>query len=146
MYSFLTRNGQTLAFGLGLLLAIGMVLSIYLGDVGTWSQIPENNITRYETGMFNFGMKASFVLMGAAAIAALLFGIFHFASNPKGALKGIIGLIAVIALFFIIYSAADPQPEMLEKMAELDFSVTQGQSKMITGAMWTALRTLPRQN
>jgi hypothetical protein len=86
MYSFLTRNGQTLAFGLGLLLAIGMVLSIYLGDVGTWSQIPENNITRYETGMFNFGMKASFVLMGAAAIAALLFGIFHFASNPKGAL------------------------------------------------------------
>ena len=139
MYSFLTRNGQTFAFGIGLLLAIGMIVSIYLGDVGAWSQIAENNLDRYETGMFNFGMKASFALMFFAALAAVGFGLYHLATNPKGALKGIIGLVAVIALYFIIYSAADPQPEMLAKMAELEFNVTPGQSKMITGAMWTAL-------
>ena len=138
MYSFLTRNGQTVAFGVGLLLAIGMIVSIASG-VGEWSLIGENDMARYETGMFDFGMKAAFGLMILAALAAIAFGIYHLATNPKGALKGILGLVAVIALYFIIYSAADPQPEMLEKMAKLDFIVSPGQSKMITGAIWTAL-------
>lgn len=138
MYSFLTRNGQTVAFGVGLLMAIIMVVSIS-GGVGEWSQLAENDMARYDTTIFNFGMIAAFALMALAAAAAVLFGIYQLATNPKGALKGILGLVAVIALFFIIYSAADPQPEMLEKMAKLDFNVTPGQSKMITGAIWTAL-------
>lgn len=138
MYSFLTRNGQTVAFGVGLLMAIIMVVSIS-GGVGDWSQIGENDMARYDTTIFNFGMYAAFALMALAAAAAVLFGVYHLATNPKGALKGILGLVAVIALFFIIYSSADPQPEMLEKMAKLDFNVTPGQSKMITGSIWTAL-------
>ncbi len=138
MYSFLTRNGQTVAFGIGLLIAIIMVVTI-AGGVGDWSQIGENDMARYDTTIFNFGMKASFALMFFCALAAIVFGIYHLATNPKGALKGIIGLVAVIALFFIIYSSADPQVDMLEKMAKLDFNVTPGQSQMITGAIWTAL-------
>ena len=138
MYSFLTRNGQTVAFGIGLLMTIAMI-GIIAGGVGEWSQIGEKDMARYDTKIFDFGMYAAFFLMAAAALAAVLFGIYQLATNPKGALKGILGLVAVIALFFIIYSAADPDAAMLERMADKEFNVTPGQSKMITGAIWTAL-------
>ncbi|MFK8055157.1 MAG: hypothetical protein AB8F78_03460 [Saprospiraceae bacterium] len=138
MYSFLTRNGQTVAFGIGLLVTI-LMIGIIAGGVGDWSLIGEKDPTRYDTTIFDFGLYASFFLMFAAALAAIVFGIYHLATNPKGALKGILGLVAVAALFLIIYSTADPDLEMLEVMAKKDFNVSPGQSKMITGAIWTAL-------
>jgi hypothetical protein len=138
MYNLLTRNGQTIAFGVGLIIAIIMVAIISSG-VGEWSLIGENDMARYETSIFNFGMYAAFALMFLAALAALVFGVVQLASSPKGAMKGIIGLVAVVVLFFIIYSAADPDPAMLERMAESEFVVNEGQSKAITGAIWTAI-------
>ena len=136
MYTFLTRNGQTIGFGLGLLLVIIAIVSIFSG-VDAFSAFADDDPARYETTIFNFGMYAAFLLIGLAFVAALIFGVMQLASDPKGAIKGIIGLAAVIAIFFIIYSAADPDSEMLARLS--DFSVSDGQSKMITGAIWTAL-------
>lgn len=139
MYKFLTRNGQTLGFGLGLLLVVGMLVSIFSG-VEKFSAFAEDDMERYQTTIFNFGMYAAFFLVVAAAVAAVLFGIMQFVGNPKGALKGLLGLLAVVALFFVIYSAADPDVDMIKLLAETtDFAVTEGQSKMITGSIWTAL-------
>jgi len=119
-------------------MTIIMVVLISNG-LGDWSQLGEKDMARYDTTMFDFGMKSAIALMIAGAIAAIVFGVYHLATNPKGALKGILGLVAVAALFFIIYSSADPDTEMLERMAAKDFNVSPGQSKMITGAIWTAL-------
>jgi len=136
MYTFLTRNGQTIGFGLGLLLVIVLIVSIFSG-VDDFTAYADDDPARYETSIFNFGMYAAFFLMFLAAAAALVFGIIQLASDPKGALKGIIGLATVLIIFFIIYSAADPDSAMLARLS--DFSVTDGQSKMISGAIWTAL-------
>ena len=138
MYTFLTRNGQTLAFGLGLLVTVIAVLLIITG-VDEFSAIPETDISRYDTTIFNFGMYAAVFLAIAAAAAMVLFGIYQLASDPKGAIKGIIGLGVVIAVFLIIYSIADPNPQMLEIQARDGFFVSPGQSKMITAGIATAL-------
>ena len=136
MYTFLTRNGQTIGFGLGLLFVVIAIVSIFSG-VDEFSSFADDDVARYDTTIFNFGMYAAIALVALCFVAAVIFGVAQLASDPKGAIKGIIGLVAVIALFFIIYSAADPDSEMLNRLS--DFSVTDGQSKMITGAIWTAL-------
>ncbi len=136
MYKFLTTNGQTIGFGLGLLLVIIMLVSIFSG-VGDFTAYAEDDMARYDTTIFNVGMVAAIGLAILAALAALVFGALQFATDPKGAIKGLLGLVAVIIIFFIIYSAADPDAAMLSRLS--DFDVTDGQSKMITGAIWTAL-------
>ena len=136
MYKFFTKNGQTIGFGLGLVLVIIMMLSIF-GGVEEFSSYAEDDLQRYQTSIFNAGMYAAIGLVILAAAAALIFGLVQLAGDPKGAIKGIGGLIVVIAIFFIIYSSADPDSAMLARLS--DFSVTDGQSKMITGAIWTAL-------
>ena len=138
MYTFLTRNGQTLAFGLGLAIVVLMLIFIFSG-VSAFEAIPENDVSRYDTSIFDFGMYGAVFLIIACAVAAIIFGIYQVATNPKGALKGLLGLAAVIVLVLILYSTADPDTEMLAIQARDGFFVDPGQSKFITGAIATAL-------
>lgn len=136
MYAFLTKNGQTLAFGAGLILVVAAIVLIFSGLSGfeAYGDTPE----RYQTTIFNFGMYAAIALIIIGLIAAVLFGIFQLATDPKGALKGIIGLVAIVVLFFVFYSIADPNSAMLSRLSS-DFVVTPGQSKFISGGITTAL-------
>ena len=136
MYTFLTRNGQTIAFGLGLVVTVLMLLLIF-GGVAEFEAIPDDDLSRYDTTIFNFGLYAAIGLIVLCAIAAVLFGVYQLATNPKGALKGLIGLGVIIVLFFILYSSADPNTSMLERLSDFDVSTTE--SQFITGAIATAL-------
>ena len=138
MYTFLTRNGQTIAFGLGILITI-VAVGIILGGVGDFEALGEENAARYDTRIFNFGMLAAGFMCAIAAAAMVAFGIYHLATDPKGAIKGIIGLGAIILIFFVIYSIADPNTQMLAVQAKDGFLVSEGQSKMITGSIATGL-------
>ncbi len=138
MYTFLTRNGQTVAFGLGLAVTIIMLAIIFSG-VNDFESIPETDALRYDTTIFNFGMYAALLLGVIGALAAIGFGIYQFATDPKGALKGMLGLAAVIVLLLVLYATADPDTSMLAAQAKDGFFVTEGQSKFITGAIATSL-------
>ncbi len=138
MYTFLTRNGQTLAFGLGLVIVVLMLIFIFSG-VSDFEAIPETDVSRYDTSIFDFGMYGAAFLAFACAAAAVIFGIYQVATNPKGALKGLLGLAAVIILLLILYSTADADTAMLAAQAKDGFFVEEGQSKFITGAIATAL-------
>ena len=139
MYTFLTRNGQTLAFGLGLIVVV-LTLIIIFSNSGQFAVIDdENNPARYATGIFDFAMYASAALIIACAAAALLFGIYQVATNPRGAIKGLIGLALVVVLLVILYSVADPDTAMLAEQAKDGFFVNEGQSKFISGLISTAL-------
>ncbi len=135
MYTFLTRNGQSIAFGVGLVMTIVMVALIFAGlsDFEAFG----DGAGRYDTTIFNFGMYAAIALVILGLIAAVVFGIVQLASDPKGAIKGIAGLVAIVAIFFIFYSIADPNNAMLARLS--DFSVSVGQSKFISGSITTAL-------
>ena len=136
MYRFLTKNGQTLAFLLGLVITVIMFVSIF-GGLDTFSSIPEDDPSRYDVPIFNFGIGISMVLTVLCAAVAVLFGLVQFISNPKGALKGLIGIAVIIALFFIIYNAADPSVPKAGLLEE--FSISDDRSKFISGAVATSL-------
>ena len=61
-------------------------------------------------------------------------------SNPKSALKGIVGIAALAAIFFIIYSSVDPGADSAGVLKEVEnFSVSDGASKFISGALITTI-------
>jgi len=137
MYKFLTRNGQTIAFGIGLLITL-LFLGIIFGGLEEFSAIPETDEKRFETGIFDFGIYAAIALVVVCAAAMLIFGVIQVASDPKGSLKGIIGLVAIIAVFFIAQATAGVDSESLDVIKK-EFEVTPGQSSTISGFIGTAL-------
>lgn len=136
MYKLLTKNGQTFAFGLGVL-----VTAIFLGSVfsGMSSFQSMSEADRYDTTIFNFGLYASIGLTILGIVAMILFAVFHLASDPKGAIKGIAGMAVLAIIFGIAYATAKPETSEALMAAEKDFSVTSGASKFITGAITSAL-------
>ena len=138
MYTLLTKYGQTFAFGLGLLLTLATLLFIFTG-VSEFEAIAEDDLSRYQTTIFNFGMYSAGFLILFTAVAAVLFGIFQLVTNPKGAIKGIIGIAVILVLAFVLYSMASPNEDMLARMAESEFIVSLTQSKWITASIATAL-------
>ena len=146
MYAFLNKYGQALAFGIGVLITLIFLGSIFTADIDFDTLQGDNR--SYETDIFNFGMVASIALIVIAFAAAVIFGIVQMAQNPKGSLKGIIGLVVLGLIVFIGYSTANgdiaqESPEIItaiekfETSQETDF--TGGNLKFISGAILAAL-------
>ncbi len=135
MYKFLAKNGQLLAFGLGVLIT-AIFLASALGGIDKFTALAEDQ--RGTSNIFNFGLMAAIGLVIIGAIAALLFGLFQTISHPKGALKGIIGIGLILVLFFVGQALAGPDTQsILDTRAE--FNVTDGQSALINGSIMGAL-------
>lgn len=136
MYKFLTKNGQLLAFGLGVLITI-----LFLGSV-----IPGledfNMLSKEEkptTNIFNLGIAGAIALAVIAAVAAIVFGILNTVMNLKGSIKGLIGVAVLLVLFFALYAMAAPETSGPLVSTIEAFNVTEGQSKFISGAINTSL-------
>jgi len=121
MYNFLVKNGQLLAFGVGLLITIIYFVGAFGGDS------PER---------FNFGLMTAIALSVLCAIAMVIFGLLQIASDPKGSLKGIITFGLLIGLFAVLYVTADPT---LSPATVKEFGLSDSTSKLISGAMLTTL-------
>lgn len=101
MYNFLSKNGQLVAFLVGLVL-VGIFLAMAVSGAGDYyfEQMEDSEI--YKVGIFDFGIMAAVALTIICAIGMLVFGIFQIFSNFKKSLTGIIG-VAVIAILVIIF-------------------------------------------
>lgn len=106
MYQFLSKNGQVVAFGVGLLLTIIFLISAINGG-SQLADLPEQDPRRFEVDAFNIGIYAAIALVVIAFIAAIVFGIYHVARNPKSGIKFLIGIGALLVVFFIFYAMAD---------------------------------------
>ena len=124
MYKFLVKNGQLVAFGIGLLITV----IFFAGAAGGDS--PER---------FNFGLSAAILLAILCALGMLLFGLYHMATNLKGSVKGLITFGAIIVLFGILYGTANAggNASLMDTMKE--FNVGENVSKFISAAIWTTL-------
>lgn len=147
MYAFLNKYGQALAFGIGVLITVIFLLSIFSADEAVFDTLQGDNRS-YETDIFNFGMYASIGLIVVAFAAAILFGIVQMAQNPKGSIKGILGLAALAAIVFIGYSSANGEiaqetPEIqnaIEKFTtSQETTFSSGNLKFISGAILAAV-------
>lgn len=121
MYQFLTKNGQALAFGVGLLLTI-----IYYVFASS--------------GNYEFGISAMIGLTVLCFLLMLGFGIFQLISNPKAAVKGLGGIAFMVVLYFI-GSSMMGIPPINEAMGDIfkEFGITDGISGYINGAIVSGL-------
>ena len=137
MYQFLAKNGQTFAFGLGIVLTAIFLISA-LGGLEQFDMLGKE--VQYETTIYDIGFYAVIVLTILCFVAAVVFGLGQMISNPKSALKGIVGIAALAAIFFIIYSSVDPGADSAGVLKEVEnFNVTDGASKFISGALITTI-------
>ena len=136
MYNFLTKNGQVFAFGLGILITVLYLLFVLPG-------LEEFNMLAKEekgtTGIFNFGLTATLILVVIAGLVAIFAGVFHTVTNFQASVKGIIGVVALLAVFLILYASASPETSGPIFDTIKDFNVSENQDKIITGAISTAL-------
>ena len=95
-----------------------------------------------------FGIGISLALTALAFIVALGFGIDQFISDPKGSIKGLVGLVALAVIVFIGYSTANGEiaaesPEIqraIEKFTtSQETTFSGGNLKFISGAIMASL-------
>lgn len=140
MYKFLVNNGQRLAFGLGILVTAIFLFSV-IGGLDQFNELPEED--QVTTTIFNAGITGAVVLIIVAAVALIAFGLFQVLGDLKGSIKGIIGLVVLLAVFFIAYSTAngeaaneiDPIRNAIERVGGIEA----GNLKFIGGAIVTAM-------
>lgn len=136
MYKFLAKNGQTIAFGFGVLISILFIGSVLAG-LETFSA--QSDEEQFQTGIFDVGILGAITLTILCFIAAVAFGLMQIFGDLKGSLKGLLGIVALLAVFFIAYSIAVPA-EAGTKLADVEtqFKISAGQSKFISAAIFSA--------
>ena len=139
MYKFLTKNGQLLAFGLGTLLTIIFYVLVSSGlEEFTELDLAKDD-ERFNTTIFDFGLVTAQALTFIAGVIAFVFGIYQMITNPKGALKGIIGMIVFALIFFGAYSMSEGAVK--ESWAE-KFAITPDISKFVEGSITATIALL----
>lgn len=137
MYKFLAKNGQTIAFGLGIFITAIFLFTVF-GGIEEFDM--KDKEQQYQTTIFDSGFWSVIVLTILCFAAAVLFGLGQMISSPKGALKGIIGIAALAGIFFIIYSSVDPSMDSAGVLKEVEnFDVSDKASKFISGALITTI-------
>jgi len=144
LYTFLSAKGQLGALILGVLASAIAIGSIYSGIKSNYSLSTDlvPIMKADPTLTFDFFNPAISIVIALVVIAAalmLLFGIFGILKNPKGSLKAIIGLAALIILFFVFYATSTSGME--SGLADLlgEFDVSENVSKYISGGIKTAV-------
>ena len=102
MYNFLSKNGQAVAFSVGVVLVL-IFLATAVPGAGDYYFDNMTDEEVYKVNAFNFGIMAAIALAIICAVAMVIFGLVHIASNPKGSIKGIIGVLVIALLMFTFY-------------------------------------------
>lgn len=103
MYKFLASNGQRLAFGLGVFIIVVFLVIVNVG-MGNFQQLSAEE--QVSSNIFNFGLNAAIFLIIATAVAMVGFGLYQVISDFKKSVKGLLGFVALIAIFVIAYATA----------------------------------------
>ncbi len=137
MYNFLVRNGQLVAFLLGVVITIVFLISVFSG-VGEFNMLADEE--QVTTTIFDFGLYATIALIILTAFSMLAFGLFQVASNFKASLKGIIGLAVLVVIFFVAYGAASGTATgAVAEAADKSGGMSEGSLRFVGGAITTSL-------
>ena len=134
MYRFLTKHGQVVAFGVGILITI-IFYVLATGGMSEFNALEGDE--RFTTGIFNFGLFMALALIFAALLAMVFFGLMQVISNPKGARMGLLGLLLIGVIFLVMWMMASG--EATGKLAEIydKFNITTSVAKYVHAAIAT---------
>jgi len=149
MYNFLNKHGQTLAFGLGLVIILIFIINGFPKASGLESDLgmslsetkPED---RGDINFFNFGLYAAIALIVIAALGMLLFGVVQIATNFRSSIKGVIAFAVLIVLFFVLKATASGEASgslvgAIDKFMDGGAEFTDNTLKGITAGISTAV-------
>jgi len=138
MYKFLTKNGQTMSFMVGLVITVIFLVMVFSGLEQFNTLDPKT--TARESNLFNFGINAAVGLVVLCAIGMIAFVLLNIVTNLKGNIKLLIGLGVIGVLFFVMFGGATYEAAgtpIGDRLAE--YAITDGQNGFIVGGIWTAL-------
>jgi len=79
----------------------------------------------------NIALYIGYGLLGLAAVGAILLPLINSFSNPKVLLKSVLGVVALVVIYFIAYAVAGSEVNA----KYLTFGVGEEASKFIGGAI-----------
>lgn len=147
MYSFLTKNGQTIAFVAGVVLSLIFVILVMthpetegLGPESFSNKTPgESASLLSKLTQFDFGLYVTYALMVLAAIAAIGFGLYQFITtlieNPMSAIRTIAIIVGLVVFYFIGRAIAPSVDSKAVVAAAENFGVSEGQRAFISGGI-----------
>lgn len=107
MYKFLSNNGQSVAFGFGLLIMVVFFVNVFIG-LDSFMSLSDDE--KYNTSIFNFGLTAMIIMTVASIVVLIGFAIYQVATDFKSSVKGLIGLGIIAVIFGIAYATASGTP------------------------------------
>lgn len=140
MYKFLTKNGQTVAFLLGLFFVLIFLISVMSGSAD-FDSLPKEE--QYASSIFNPGLYGAIILTVAAIGLMVVLGLLQIGKNFKGSVKGLIGFGLLAATFFVTYSMAPGEADAyiqasIDKFKEAgNGEISPGNLKFIGGGITT---------
>lgn len=136
MYEFLTKKGEMLAFGLGVLLVL-IFLGTVIPNLDSFNALPKD--LQKTSGVFDIGLYLAIILLIVTVVVAIGAGLFHLVKNPKGSVKVLAGVAVLAVILFAFYATSEA--ETTGRTAELaqQFEVGDQASKFISGAIKTSL-------
>lgn len=148
MYKFLTKNGQTMALGLGLAVIAIFLINISSGfsNAGYNMSTALNKLPDAEQAgikFFDNGIKLTvFMAFAAFILAFVVFGLTDLIKFPKNAIKMVGGLLVVGIIFYALYSTATFHETGRFVKLNDSFEITEKISKFISGGIKTTLGLL----
>lgn len=148
MYQFLSKNGLSLSFIVGILvtaLFMGIAISQMPDGVSSEMFLQQSEAEMYDTAKgvsnFNFGFYATFALLVIAAAAAIILPIIYTVTNPgKGLISSLIMVVALAVIFIIGYFVSGGMEDTYPvKVAMNNFNVNEKQGQFIGGTIITTL-------
>lgn len=133
------------ALGVGVLVIIIHFASVFAG-LDAFNLIDADNLDNKKellsvgSKMVSTGIVLTTVLFVIAAAALLFFGIFQVVTNPKGAIKGIIGLALIAVIFGIGWGMSGA--EVLPVWDEKGFGITPTISKYVGASVFASIAML----
>ncbi|HLT94719.1 MAG TPA: hypothetical protein VKZ56_09170 [Membranihabitans sp.] len=133
MYKLFSKYGLLLAFSIGLIFTLIFLIPVLSGLPEGFSEMAVEE--QSNTNVFDVGLKATIGLLIAAVIILILGSLLTLAKNPKGALKGIIGIAILLVLIFVLYSTTDDETNRRVLAAMDEFGVSQNLLKWISASI-----------
>ncbi len=135
MYKLLSKHGQLIAFGIGM-----VVLLIFFG--GAFSGLEDFNALpddkKKTSDIFNLGLYGGIVMFAIAVVVLLAVSLIQLLSNLRGSVTGIIGVAILAVIFMVFYFTAKPDPASMNSLLS-EFSITPVLSKVISASLWTTI-------
>lgn len=136
MYKLLSKYGLLLAFVIGLIFTLIFLIPVLTGLPEGFSELgTEEQAT---TNVFDVGLKATIGLLIATIIILILGSLMSVVKNPKGTIKGIIGIAILLVLVFVLYSTTDDETNRRVLLAMDEFNVSQNLVKWISAFIRSA--------